>query len=181
MQIEGSGNIFLQFSYQYHVGPVEEIQWDPLISNSRIANTSQQPKKSFRITTKADTQSDSLIMELEVCIVYQPRDNKLDTITNMIIAEIDLPSGYISNVMNIAELSMQDFIERVDTDKPNKIILYFGYLQPKDEKCIDIQADKKDHIQNIQPSKIIVYDYYNSNRSEIVTYQLKQENKNQAI
>lgn len=111
-------------------------------------------------------------MEMEVCIEYHPEDDVKNINTNMIIVDIDLPSGYISNVENIAVLTSYDFVDRVNADTPNKIILYFAYMQPNEQKCFTIEADKKDHVQNLQPSKITSYDYYNDERREIVTYKL---------
>ena len=134
--------------------------------------TLQIPKKSFVITTKVESQLDDLIMEMEVCVEYHPEDDVRNINTNMIIVDIDLPSGYISNVENIAVLAMYDLVLRVNTDTPNKIILYLAYMAPDDKKCFAIEADKKDHVTNLQPSKITVYDYYHSERREVVTYKI---------
>lgn len=130
------------------------------------------PKKSFVITTKMESQSDDLTMEMEVCIKYYPEDDVKNLNTNMIIVDIDLPSGYISNVENVAVLAMYDFIDRVNDDTPNKIILYFAYMQPNEQKCFTVESDKKDYVTNLQPSTITVYDYYHSERREIITYKI---------
>ncbi|TMW41148.1 hypothetical protein DOY81_013772 [Sarcophaga bullata] len=174
LQITGTGNIFIQFSYQYHVDP--EILETPMLKsmhpNVFNARSLQIPKKSFAITTKVESELDDLTMEVEVCVVYQPEDDVKNLNTNMIIVDIDLPSGYIPNVENIAYLHTYEFIDRVNDHTPNKIILYFAYMQPNEQKCFTIKADRKDHVQNLQPSKITVYDYYHDKRREIVTYKL---------
>lgn len=115
-----------------------------------------------------------LTMILELNIRYTPLKDVQNLKTNMIIADIELPTGSIINNENIEELRENEDIDRVDNDKPNKIILYFSHMKANEEKLINLLVDKKDEIRNLQPSMIVVYDYYHSERQEMITYEIER-------
>lgn len=115
-----------------------------------------------------------LTMILELNIRYTPLKDVQNLKTNMIIADIELPTGFIINNENIEELRENEDIERLDNDKPNKIILYFSHMKANEEKLINLLVDKKDEIRNYQPSMILVYDYYHSERQEMITYEIER-------
>ncbi|KAM7352165.1 thioester-containing protein 1 allele S1-like [Cochliomyia hominivorax] len=87
IEITGTGNVFLQFTYQYH----ESLQ----IKRSVKGDEGQVSWKHFIIKTNAELQPNTLTMDLEICFRYKPLENFINKKANMIVTEIELPSGFI--------------------------------------------------------------------------------------
>ncbi|XP_065356862.1 thioester-containing protein 1 allele R1-like isoform X2 [Calliphora vicina] len=163
IEITGTGSIFLQFSYNYRLS---------LIKRRILNDDYKELPKSFIVKTQAELAPNSLTLNLTLCIEYTPLDDIKHLTTNMIVAEIYLPSGYIANEETIEGFRYSLDIDRIGNDRPDKIDLYFSYIEPNKEKCISLLADKKDDVRNLKPSTIFVYEYYHSKHQVAVSYEI---------
>ncbi|XP_065356110.1 thioester-containing protein 1 allele R1-like [Calliphora vicina] len=194
---QGQGNSLLQFSYHYYVtedkpltdnstnednvpqpNTLETLNISPRLGKSFDFKKSQkQPRFAFKeqsfVIKPLAKMSSAREMLLEVCFKYQPSDNLQIQKTNMIILEIYLPSGFVSNPNNIQELLEEELITKVELkDSDTRIIMYFDQLQAKDELCLNVQADKVFDVQLLKPSTIEMYDFYNTNLQNSVCYEI---------
>ncbi|XP_013108376.2 thioester-containing protein 1 allele R1 isoform X1 [Stomoxys calcitrans] len=120
-------------------------------------------------TAKLDSAS---LMSLEVCYTYQPltEDEKL---TNMVILEIQFPSGFTANAQSIEKLREEEHISRIDIQNAaTKVIFYFEKLEGHEEHCLTILSDRGHEVSSLKPCPIIMYDFYNDKRRSAIMYQL---------
>ncbi|XP_065358110.1 pregnancy zone protein-like [Calliphora vicina] len=164
IEISGTGSIFLQFSYNYRLS---------LIKRRIFNEATKELPKSFIVKTQAELAANSLTMNVTLSIVYTPLDDVKHLKTNMIVAEVNFPSGYIANEENVEEFRNSDYVDRVGDSQPDKVVLYFAYIEPNKEKTISLLADKKDDVRNLKPSTILVYEYYHSDRQVAVSYEIQ--------
>lgn len=187
-EASGQGNSLLQFSYQYYI---TENQMNSDINKRSTENITAQPRSmalkfipkkinslitldpAFNITPIAKTISEREML-LEVCFKYQPSKDILIQKTNMIILNICLPSGYISNYDYTQELLEEEIVTKVELQNSDTtIIVYFDQLRAKEEHCLHIRGQKAFDVNYLRPTNIEMYDYYNENLRTTVFYEIK--------
>ncbi|XP_013108377.2 thioester-containing protein 1 allele R1 isoform X3 [Stomoxys calcitrans] len=194
VEVMGSGRVNLQFSYQYFVSNLSKTLTTASTTRSSKVQRAKFPAlpvaamevtqatvnkvnaimnndEYFTITPTAQLES-SLLMSLEVCYTYQPltEDEKL---TNMVILEIQFPSGFTANAHNIEKLRDEEHISRIDIQNAaTKVMFYFEKLEGNEEQCLTILADRGHEVSSLKPCPIIMYDFYNDRRRSAIMYQL---------
>lgn len=144
------GHALLQLSYHYYT--VEEDNF-----------------KNFLINPKPKVVNPDE-MHLDICFEYQQTDG---SITNMLIMEANLPSGFMSSNDYRTELLDNEIINRIESkNSETTIIIYFQKIPADTENCVYILADKIIDVTNRKPASIVVYDYYNISRYDTVFYRI---------
>ncbi|XP_030384731.1 C3 and PZP-like alpha-2-macroglobulin domain-containing protein 8 isoform X2 [Scaptodrosophila lebanonensis] len=143
--------------------------------SSRYNIVQKDKKSSFKVKPTVKTQnSQSQQLTLEVCAEYVPleeNDQSLDS--NMAVMEINLPSGYISDVDSFPQIEAIDRVKRIETKNSDSVVLvYFDSLTPGDVKCLPVQASKAHAIAKQKPAAISLYDYYDTERRATEYYQV---------
>ncbi|KAM7354726.1 thioester-containing protein 1 allele R1-like [Cochliomyia hominivorax] len=195
-EASGQGNSLLQFSYQYYVKENLHNSYTPAtnvtlptplqtLSNTNHSDIPQvrriskrlrsimAPQKQFVITPLAKMNSEYEML-MEICFKYEPSKDLQLPKTNMIILDICLPSGFVSNQRILDEVLEEEIVTKVELQNSNsKIIIYFDQLQANDEHCLQVRAEKVHDIEMLKPSTIEMYDYYNENLRTTVFYDIK--------
>ena len=92
---------------------------------------------------------------IEVCAAYAGSKDK----TNMVVIELELPSGYGLQEGQLDEVKI-GLIKLVEYDeKSNSVALYFNEM-PKNKICTELKLQKVIQVSSIQKSIAKIYDYY---------------------
>ncbi|XP_058980585.1 CD109 antigen [Musca domestica] len=143
----------LQLSYQYNVNVPE-----------------QEPNFHIEYTAKTTPVPGQFAMN--VSVEYKPHYSVEAKESNMAVMEISLPSGYITHIDNLAAIQNDPRVQRVETKNDDTIIvIYFERLVVGEQSSFDIFANKSHAVDNLKPSPITIYDYYNTNQRATVLYQ----------
>ncbi|XP_068143554.1 CD109 antigen isoform X3 [Drosophila tropicalis] len=152
---KGKGSAMVQLSYRYNLAEKDK-------------------KPSFKVTPSVkDTVKQKLLVE--VCAEYIPleeSDQKKDS--NMVVIEIALPSGYVSDSDKFDQIKAVDRVKRIETkNSDSTIIAYFDSLTPGDVKCIPVEANKAHAVAKQKPASVSIYDYYDTERRATEYYEVK--------
>ena len=103
--------------------------------------------------------------DIKVCAAYTGSKEK----TNMVVIEVELPSGYKlqEGIMDEVKSDMVKLIEY--DEKSNSVALYFNEM-PKIDTCTDLKLQKVLHFITRQNPIAKIYDYYDLNESASYEY-----------
>ncbi|XP_061386556.1 thioester-containing protein 1 allele R1-like [Musca vetustissima] len=153
IQISGLGTSLLQLAYHYYTTGAETFQY-------------------FQIEPKVEVLNPGEI-SLEICFSYIEPNSEA---TNMIVMEINLPSGYSVNEEDSDYLMDNEIVQRVETkNSATTIIVYSEKLKANVKNCLNILAYKMHDVVHRKATSIIVYDYYDVNRHDTVFYNIYKE------
>uniref|UniRef100_A0A1I8P930 TEP1-F n=1 Tax=Stomoxys calcitrans TaxID=35570 RepID=A0A1I8P930_STOCA len=154
IETSGKGNSLLQLAYHFHT-------------------TDEHSFKHFHIQPKPKMLNDNEML-LEVCVKYLQNDTMpQSSATNMVIMEINLPSGYTSSDEYGQELLANEIIQKIETkNSDTTTVIYFEKLISNVNNCLQLLADKINDIINSKPAAIAVYDYYDISRHDTAFYSI---------
>ncbi|XP_073826161.1 CD109 antigen-like [Musca autumnalis] len=151
---EGGGSSLIQLSYNYNLNVPEK-------------------ESNFHIKCKSKVTSVSGQLALNVSAEYKPQPSVGRDETNMAVVEISLPSGYITHMDNLKALQSAPRVQRVETKNDDTIVVvYFERLVAGELSSFDIFANKSHAVDNLKPTPITIYDYYNTKQRATVLYQI---------
>uniref|UniRef100_A0A1I8QF42 TEP1-F n=1 Tax=Stomoxys calcitrans TaxID=35570 RepID=A0A1I8QF42_STOCA len=185
LEIAGKGRVYLQFTYQFYVSdspPTSRLVSQTEKPAIQETTTPSQPRVvprmfatsvyEYFIINPIAKMASSTSMSLGVCFTYKPLTEE-EKLTNMVILEVQFPSGFTSNNANIEKLRDEENISRIDVqNSATKILIYFESLEGHNEQCLTILADKSHDVESLKPSPIVMYDFYNDKRRNSVMYKL---------
>ena len=148
--MKGNGASLVQLTSQYNIADVNEF-------------------RHFNITPKTILNNPEEL-NLEVCFTYQPEQFEA---TNMVIMEVNLPSGFMSGEESRMLLKENNLVQRIESKNADTLVVfYLDSLEANINHCLTILADKTNEILMPKPAAIIMYDYYNLTRSNTKFYSL---------
>ncbi|XP_061402516.1 thioester-containing protein 1 allele S3-like [Musca vetustissima] len=151
IEVIGSGNAFVQLYYHYNT-----ILEDKFVH--------------FRINPKAKLVNPELL-RLEICFSYREDDNS--TATQLILMEVNLPSGFATNEDYANELLKKELVNRFELkNSDTTLIVYSEKLSANIDNCFTVMADKLDDVVKRKPASVEVYDYYNISRHDTAYYNI---------
>uniref|UniRef100_T1PK35 TEP1-F n=1 Tax=Musca domestica TaxID=7370 RepID=T1PK35_MUSDO len=153
IQVTGLGASLIQLTYEYYIMGVETFQY-------------------FRIEPKVELPNPGE-MSLDVCFSYiEPNA----TATNMVVMEINLPSGFSVNEEDSDFLLDNEIVQRIEMkNSATNIVVYSEKLQPNVRNCLNIMAYKMYDVVHRKPASIIIYDYYDFYRYDTAFYDIYNE------
>ncbi|NXS87567.1 A2ML1 protein, partial [Erpornis zantholeuca] len=89
-------------------------------------------------------------------------------VTNMVVIEAKLPSGYSPDKRSVVELKGQSLVKKVEV-QPDQVTIYLEQLS-KEEKTFSFQAQQDFPVSNLQPATVSLYDYYETGDRVDVAY-----------
>lgn len=91
-----------------------------------------------------------------------------NVISNMIVMEVTLPSGYVIDSQTITDLKSADQnVKKVELKNGETVVvIYFDNLITNRTTCSLIDAFRMQKVLNQRPVPIVVYDYYESGKGE---------------
>lgn len=116
-----------------------------------------EPSDAFDLTVNTNTVPDRLCVtkRITACASYRLPDS----VSNMVVIEVDLISGYIPDKVDLKELLKQDKnIKRYEVDG-SKINFYINELTKKDT-CVNFKVTRTVDVEDVKPGTVVVYDYY---------------------
>ena len=104
---------------------------------------------------------------INVCASYNGSNEK----TNMVVIEVELPSGFQLKKTTLDELNVKmGPVKLVEyKDKTNSVIMYFNDM-PKEEICSRFQIHEAVVVKDRQKSIAKIYDYYDQTAVSSVVY-----------
>ncbi|XP_046812425.1 CD109 antigen-like [Lucilia cuprina] len=152
-EIEGYGALLVQANHQYNIVNDREFEHFTIRPNAKVRNTND--------------------IDMEVCFVYQGYFDINNEVTNMVIMEINLPSGFRFEAENGMTLKENKLVQKIETkNSESTIILYLDKLEENINYCLEVPAEKRNEILLSKPAAIIMYDYYNLTRSNTAFYSI---------
>ncbi|NXM69907.1 A2ML1 protein, partial [Serilophus lunatus] len=89
-------------------------------------------------------------------------------VTNMVVIEAKLPSGYSPDKGSVVELKRQKLVKKVEVE-PNQVTIYLDQLS-KEEETWSFSAKQDFPVRNLQPATVTLYDYYETGDRVDVSY-----------
>jgi hypothetical protein len=123
---------------------------------------------SFVVNPYVTKTSNANHMKVTVCVNLNVGIN--DTVSNMAVMEVNLPSGFTADLDSLPALRRYKGVKRVESDKGDtRVILYFdGLKRPtnfdSNEVCPTVQAFRTHRVAKQKPAHVLVYDYYDQSR-----------------
>lgn len=132
----GQGICIVQLSTQYHVKDVE--------------------KNLFNLESKVE-QLKGVKLTINIKVSFESEKK-----SNMVVLELELPSGYKFDNDSKQELLENKEIKKLETkDGETSIAVYFDEMD-KVPQNLKIQAIKAHEVDNLKPAEVKVYDYYDN-------------------
>jgi hypothetical protein len=134
-----------------------------LVSTYNIPKISN--KKIFKLSQKTlDSTSDVNTIPIRTCATYHKNEKDksgLDS-TGMTLVEANLFSGYEANQNELNKLvNKVKHIKLVEISKDKqRVVFYFTKLDHNDEICFEWKMYKAQHVSNLKPVPVKIYDYY---------------------
>ncbi|XP_063152240.1 pregnancy zone protein-like [Candoia aspera] len=147
--LTGESCIYLQTTLRYNVHPAPEDEPFSL-SVSTIPETCVGPK-----THK----------EYDIAINVSYTGKRL--VSNMVIINVKMISGFAPNKLSVKKLEKQDLIKRTDI-AASSVVLYLEKLTNVTQH-LSFSVERSINIQNLKPAFVEVYDYY-EDESAVVEY-----------
>uniref|UniRef100_A0A1I8MLC1 A-macroglobulin complement component n=1 Tax=Musca domestica TaxID=7370 RepID=A0A1I8MLC1_MUSDO len=149
----GFGNCSLQLTYQYYTNGEDSFQYFQLAPKVELLNPAE--------------------MSLEICFSYIEPSSKA---TNMVVMEVNLPSGFSGDEKDMDELLENDIVQRIEMkNSETTIIVYSAQLMAEEKSCLSLMAYKIHDVVYRKAAAIIIYDYYNISRHDTVFYKIVAE------
>ncbi|XP_064115351.1 complement C3-like [Macrobrachium nipponense] len=106
------------------------------------------------MSVKTDRENCSSNSSLEICASYTNEDS----VSNMVVMEIDLQTGYSADEDDLRGLVAQQIIKRYE----EKDAIVFLYLESVggSEVCGSFHVLKGFEVQDLLPGTVTLYDYY---------------------
>lgn len=128
----------------------------------------REPHANFKIIPTVQSSSNHQ-MVLRVCGEYTPEDEGKST--NMVLMEIQLPSGFEIDGNGIANIRSVDRVKLVETkNEDTQVIVYFDNLKPHQPICVTVTAARTHAVAQQKPSYVKLSDYYAPNLSTVEYY-----------
>ncbi|XP_031989963.1 alpha-2-macroglobulin-like protein 1 [Corvus moneduloides] len=89
-------------------------------------------------------------------------------VTNMVVIEAKLPSGYSPDKKSVVELKMHSLVKKVEV-QPDQVTIYLEQLS-KQEETFSFRAQQDFPVSNLQPATVSLYDYYETGDRVDVAY-----------
>lgn len=146
----GTGFALIQVSFQYNLNVTGA--W-PL----------------FTLDPQVDKNSNVNHLQLSICSGFVP--TKEANASNMVVMEVNLPSGFTVDRDSLPSLEVSQNVKRVETKNGDTVvILYFDEMN-RQEYCPTVSAFRTHKVAKQKPVSVSIYDYYDSSRRARVFYE----------
>jgi len=155
LTIEGEGNgcALVQTSVSYNV---HKVDVEPSFKLKYFGQYIDE-KPTIRQSCRPQT--------IEVCATWQGEEEE----SNMAIVEVQMVSGFVANEDQFDEVrSRTKHLKDIEI-KEKSVMFYFSRIG-KTEQCIKFRVDQETAVRKAKPAFIRVYDYYDTGKSETLTY-----------
>ncbi|XP_073541270.1 alpha-2-macroglobulin-like protein 1 [Phyllobates terribilis] len=149
MTATGTGCVYIQTHLKYHT---------PLIKSDDffVLTASTQPSVC---TYEAKTRLEILV---------EARYSGKRTVTNTVIIEVQLLSGFLPSKRSVKKLKNNPIVEKTEIT-PDKVIIYLEKLTHKVEH-LGFSIKQELNISNLQAAKVKIYDYYAPDEHAVTEY-----------
>lgn len=148
LEAQGEGAAVVQVSWQYNL----------MVSAERPA---------FYLSPQIDKSSNANYLQLSICTYYEGAESA----SNMAVAEVELPSGYVADVEALPGLRRQKLIKRVDTAEGETKVLVYLEQVGRQEVCFTVPAHRSTKVANNKPVPVTIYDYYDRKKAARIFYE----------
>uniref|UniRef100_A0AAF5RX59 TEP1-F n=1 Tax=Wuchereria bancrofti TaxID=6293 RepID=A0AAF5RX59_WUCBA len=151
LNAQGNGIVLAQLQYSYH-------------------RTTMRDDVPFYCTKEVRELHSGNRLQLDLCCNY----TKLDSRSNMAVAEIDALSGFrfdgdqLNDLMDISDLQRAE-LDNEDT----RMNLYFNPIGST-PVCLSLYTDMVYQISEQKPAQVVLFDYYDPEQQVKTTYTAKQ-------
>ncbi|XP_055594333.1 thioester-containing protein 1 allele R1-like [Uranotaenia lowii] len=152
VHIQGTGTGVFQIAYEYNYPTLDD-----------------EPRFEIKSTVSKRTGREA-DLNVHICSSFKPQ--KLYEITNMVLMEILMPSGYAVNEATISKLKRIKDLKKIEAENDNtRLVLYFNSLPSNQSICLDVSGYRKAIVLGQIAGWIKVYDYYDSTREAMQYFQ----------
>ncbi|KFB45611.1 AGAP008366-PA-like protein [Anopheles sinensis] len=151
MSATGSGCALFQLSYKYNIKDIDN-----------------SPR--FTLNPEAKRGASACSIELKISARFIP--NADQTVSNMAVMEVDMPSGCVAEIDKTEFMQINKNVKKVETKRSETaVVLYFDNM---DETVVTVQiaAFQKHEITNPKPANVTIYDYYDNTRCASAFYEV---------
>ncbi|KRT80931.1 hypothetical protein AMK59_6126 [Oryctes borbonicus] len=147
---EGKGIALVKVNYQY---------------NMNVTG----PWPMFTLDPQIDKNSNEHHLQLSICTAFVSRNLSENSVSNMAVMEVNLPSGFTVDVDSLPSLEVSQNVQKVETKNDTTVVLYFHNVTIQ-EYCPTVSAFRTHKVAKQKPIAVTIYDYYDSSRRARVFY-----------
>ncbi|XP_069609940.1 alpha-2-macroglobulin-like protein 1 [Ranitomeya imitator] len=149
LQVKGEGCAFLKVTLKYNIYPNQDDSFFHIQVN----------------LTQGDSMDESkMMLNYSISVQYIGQRSK----TNMVLIEIELPSGFGANVDSLKMLEKNKLVKKTET-KDQPVILYIAELS-KTIEAFMFSAEQQIVVKDLKPCSVKVYDYYETGEESYMIY-----------
>ncbi|XP_075699318.1 alpha-2-macroglobulin-like protein 1 [Rhinoderma darwinii] len=145
----GTGCAFIQTHLKFHTPLAKSDAYFILTASTQPSVCSQEAKAGLDILVEASYSGER-------------------TITNTVIIEVQLLSGFLPNKRSVKKLKNNPIVERTEIT-PDKVIIYLAKLTHAAES-LRFSIKKALYVNNLQAAKVTIYDYYAPDEHAVTDY-----------
>ncbi|XP_006620960.1 CD109 antigen-like isoform X1 [Apis dorsata] len=146
----GNGFVLVQVTYQYNLNVTGA--W-PL----------------FTLDPQVDKNSNANHLQLSICSGFVPTKEANES--NMVVMEVNLPSGFTVDKESLPSLEVSQNVKRVETKNGDTIVILYFDEMSRQEYCPTVSAFRTHKVAKQKPVPVTIYDYYDSSRRARVFYE----------
>ncbi|XP_077114612.1 alpha-2-macroglobulin-like protein 1 [Ranitomeya variabilis] len=145
----GSGCVFIQTHLKYHTTLIKSDAFFALTASTQPSVCTDEAKTRLEILVEA-------------------RYSGKRTVTNMVIIEVQLLSGFLPSKRSVKKLKNNPIVERTEI-APDKVTIYLEKLTHEVEH-LRFSIKQEINISNLQAAKVKIYDIYASDEQAVTEY-----------
>nr|BAK64111.1 alpha-2 macroglobulin [Hasarius adansoni] len=147
----GDGCAVVQFSLRYNV--------------EKVSNTGGL---ELNVNARRRGSNECNLPSLGICMRYAVHKEK----TNMAVLSVKLPSGYVADEWSLLLLENDKEVQLMRHEiEENVVNLYFEEIT-NDARCFEFHVKSEFEVENVMPSIIRLYDYYQPDRQVTKDYSI---------
>ncbi|KAM8924770.1 alpha-2-macroglobulin-like protein 1 [Pelodytes ibericus] len=151
---KGEGCAYLQTILRYNINP-----------------SGRSPSFDLQVTTTVEDFNDLNILFLKMNIVARMLSSSMyfrytgqQPVTNMILIEVDLLSGFSATAETLKELEKHKLVKRIE-NKGNEVVIYVTELS-HDVESFSLSLQQDIPVKDLAAQRVKLYDYYNPEEEE---------------
>lgn len=128
----------------------------------------------FTVDPQVNRNSNADYLHLTVCTSFVPAPEDVVKVSNMVVMEVEFPSGFTADTETIPSLEAGEHVKKVETRSGDTVmVIYFDALGTK-ELCPTVDAFRTHKVAMLKPAAVRVYDYYDTTRKALMFYRVAE-------
>ncbi|XP_075072199.1 alpha-2-macroglobulin-like protein 1 [Mixophyes fleayi] len=145
----GNGCVYIQTHLKYNIPPAQSDTYFVLRVSTQPSVCTQEAQTRFEVFMEFSYLGDR-------------------TETNMILLEVEVPSGFLPSKTSVKKLAKNPAVKRTELT-PEKVIIYLEKLT-RETESLGFSIKQLTHVRNLQAANVKIFDYYDPDELAVAEY-----------